>query len=157
MMMKWMQPCLLDHWSMFGHRASIWAHLDQYTPFHIDWLLQETPQPSPGPAGPQKVTNKWCSFRKKYILKILLVNINVNKHVLLMHVYANLKHHMNRWSKLYTFTVRKTEHFVVIKHSVHVLNPQGIDWTITYHPFMILTCVTDRVTNTQCHQSINPL
>ena len=53
----------------------------------------------------------------------------------------HLKHHMHRAVELDTLAVCQTEHLVVVQHSVHVLNPQSIHWTITYDPLVILSCV----------------
>lgn len=64
---------------------------------------------------------------------------------------------MYRWCKLDSLAVSQTEHFVVVEHRIHVLNPQSIHWPVTDHPFVVVTCVTDCVTDTQSHQAVAPL
>ena len=43
--------------------------------------------------------------------------------------------------ELDAFTVGQTEHFVVIKHCVHVLNPEGVHRAITDNPLVVLSGV----------------
>lgn len=62
-----------------------------------------------------------------------------------------LKHHMYGWSKFDSLAVGQTEHLVVIQHSIHVLNPQGINWSIADHPLVDVTAVVDCITDAQCH------
>ena len=43
--------------------------------------------------------------------------------------------------ELDAFTVGQTEHLVVIKHSVHVLYPEGVHWAVTNNPLVVLSGV----------------
>ena len=64
---------------------------------------------------------------------------------------SNLEHHMYGWCKLDSLAVGQTEHLVVIQHSVHVLNPQGVNWPIADHPLVVISGVADCITDTQRH------
>lgn len=64
---------------------------------------------------------------------------------------------MYGWSKLNALAVSQTKHLVVIQHRVHVLNPQGVNWPVADHPLVVITGVTDRITDTQRHQPVTPL
>lgn len=50
----------------------------------------------------------------------------------------DFEHHSAGLGHLNSLTVVKTQHLVVVKHSVHVLNPESIDWTIVDNPALEL-------------------
>lgn len=60
-------------------------------------------------------------------------------------------------SQFDSLAVRQTEHLIVVQYCVHVLNPQGVHWPVADHPLVVVSGVTDRVTDTQSHQSVTPL
>ena len=49
-----------------------------------------------------------------------------------------LKDHIHIFSHLNDFTGHKAELFIIIKHSVHVLDPNSIDGAIKYQPSSVL-------------------
>ena len=51
----------------------------------------------------------------------------------------NLEEHSHLGSELNSLSIGQTKSHVIIKHSVHVLNPESIDWTIENNPSLFLT------------------
>ena len=49
----------------------------------------------------------------------------------------HLKQHVDVWRKLDSLRVGQAQHFVVVQHSVHVLDPQGVHRAITDHPLVV--------------------
>lgn len=49
-------------------------------------------------------------------------------------------YHLYPWCQFDPFRVGETQHFVVIQHCVHVLNPYSIDWAIAHYPLVFLFC-----------------
>lgn len=59
--------------------------------------------------------------------------------------------------ELDALAVGQTQHLVVVQHRVHVLDPQGVHWSVADHPLVVLSGVTDGVAHTQRHQPVAPL
>lgn len=70
---------------------------------------------------------------------------------------VDFEHHCEcRW-KLDSLSIRKTQHFIIIQHCVHIFNPQCIDWTIKNNPFLSITAISNISPYQSSYNTISPL
>ncbi len=67
----------------------------------------------------------------------------------------DLEHHRAGFGHLNTLTIVETEHLVVIEHSVHVLDPESVDWTIENDPPLLIGIFCLQIGDCQLHQPWN--
>lgn len=68
----------------------------------------------------------------------------------------HFKHHGECGWELDSLTVWKAQHLVIIKHSVHVLDPKCIDWPVKNDPFFSITRIRHVWPDQGCDDTISP-
>lgn len=70
---------------------------------------------------------------------------------------VDFEHHCKCSWKLNSLSIRKTQHFVVIQYSVHILDPQSINRTVKNNPLLSITAVSNIGSDQSSYNTISPL
>ena len=140
--------CLVD--TLIEEKKNVLTHLNNPVIIVFIQLFHER-QPSVQPC-----IDYWFPTQVlwKHVHHTTSANCSRRSHSQIHH----LEQHSHSWGQLYSLTIGKTKHHVVIKNSVHVLNPKSINRSIENYP---VGCLRILLTNTLSHnwrgKTITPL
>lgn len=69
----------------------------------------------------------------------------------------NFELHSECSRQLDSLTIGKTQHFVIVEHSVHVLNPKSIYRTIKNNPLLVVSGVRHIGAHNRSYDTVSPL